>query len=154
MQTSELMCLGAGAAALALLTCRRGPAAYRASTECSAYRAEVAAPDEADAASARRAVTDAPVWGAPPAPEREWTDAFDGDAPAGSWEDAFKGDGPPAAPAKKLPPAPPKPIPAMVESRNGKKIGHTTANTLLRDAVYGAADQPYKPVVTDAAVFA
>jgi hypothetical protein len=138
MQSSELLCLGAGAAAFALLTCRRGPAAYRASTECSAYRAEV---EDVDAASARRVVTTAPVFGAEEAP-RTWTDAFD-ERSGGGWEDAFQGDAP-AENKKKLPALPPKALPMMVEKRPGKQVGYKSANEHLKDELTNRGERVYK----------
>ena len=59
--TSEMVCLGAGAAALALLVCRRPSAAmYQEGSECSAYRAEVEAGTPRSSPRSGRMTTSAP----------------------------------------------------------------------------------------------
>ena len=133
MQTSELMCLGAGAAALSLLLCRQsGPGVYRAGSECSAYRAEVTAEEEeeADAAASARLsyITSAPLFGDDPAPT--------------SWDDVFKSDdAPPAKGDATKKSVPSQPLPEQEKGTNSRLLGHGNG---VRDAidhhVYGPKD--------------
>jgi hypothetical protein len=143
MQTSELMCLGAGAAALSLLLCRQsGPGAYRAGSECSAYRAEVTA-EESDAASARRITTSAPLFGDDPPPA-----SWEATPARTSWRDAYAfaaADAPPAK-ADARPPIPSRPLPAAPETTNSRTVGHKTATESLKEhLVYGPQDVDAPP---------
>jgi hypothetical protein len=118
--TSEMVCLGAGAAALALLVCRRPSAAmYREGSECSAYRAEVV--DEDVSARVVSKATEGSLSEVQEEVE-DWIKEVNS-------RDSLKGDGESAATGTKLTLPPPTNRMGEIEtSMNHRSVGGGNAN--------------------------
>ena len=129
--TSEMVCLGAGAAALALLVCRRPSAAmYREGSECSAYRAEVV--DEDVSARVVSKATEGSLSEVQEEVE-DWIKEVNS-------RDSLKGDGESAATGTipKMPISkhtPGRILPGSETSMTHRNLGTPNANQHLRDAL-------------------